>query len=73
MPSSYSLGEARCKAETSKGNPDEGAILCEVDSMDEPLWVPKSQVHGDSEVYREGTSGDLVVMEWWARKKGFAD
>lgn len=33
------------------------------------LWVPKSIIHADSEVYREGDEGKLVVLEWWAVKR----
>ncbi len=33
-------------------------------------WVPKSVVHDDSEVYKEGTSGKLVVARWFAEKEG---
>lgn len=29
------------------------------------LWIPQSQVHGDSEVYRKGDRGKLVVTRWW--------
>lgn len=35
-------------------------------------WVPKSVIHDDSEVYRDGDRGTLVVKEWWAEKEGFS-
>lgn len=66
MNEPHNLGAARCKSETS------AAILVHVDELGEALWVPKSQVHDDSEVYAEGHSGDLVVTEWFARQKGWA-
>ena len=31
-------------------------------------WVPQSAVHADSEVYKSGQSGDLVVVAWFAEK-----
>ena len=34
------------------------------------LWVPKEVLHEDSEVYKEGDEGKLVVETWWAEKKG---
>ena len=34
-----------------------------------PCWVPKSQIHDDSEVYQSGTSGKLIVSQWWAEKE----
>ena len=58
------IENARCTAETEK------AILVEADSLDESLWVPKSQVTDDSEVYKKDTDGDLIVTDWWAEKAG---
>ena len=56
-----------CKVikETSK------AILVESDEFDEPEWVPQSQIHEDSEIWKEGDEGDLVVTEWFAEQKGW--
>lgn len=34
------------------------------------VWWPKSQIHEDSEVYKMGTDGKLVVTEWIAEQKG---
>ncbi len=36
------------------------------------LWIPKSVIHDDSEVFDNGdnSQGDLVVMEWFAEKEG---
>lgn len=33
-------------------------------------WVPRSQIHDDSEVWERGHTGDLVVSGWWAQKNG---
>lgn len=49
-------------AETDKG-------LCVV-IEDEEVWLPKSQIDDDSEVYRRGTEGTLIVSRWIAEKKG---
>lgn len=47
----------------------EKAILVRlVDHEDRELWVPKSQIHDDSEVYGDGHEGVLVVSEWFAKK-----
>lgn len=37
------------------------------------VWVPKSQIHDDSEVYdaEEHANGMLVVSEWFATQKGW--
>lgn len=57
----HTIGNVTCKKETEK------AILCNLDDGT-TLWVPKSQVHDYSEVYRAGTNGDLVVSDWWAEQ-----
>ena len=44
------------------------ALLCKIDGQE--LWVPKSQIHDDSEVWEVGHEGKLVVTEWWAMQKG---
>lgn len=31
-------------------------------------WIPKSVIHDDSEVWREGDTGTLVLPEWFAVK-----
>jgi hypothetical protein len=41
-----------------------------VDLEGEPVWVPKSCVDDDSEVYRLGDEGTLLVSEWWAIREG---
>lgn len=33
-------------------------------------WIPDSQVHEDSEVWRRGDKGKLVVTMWIAEQKG---
>lgn len=35
------------------------------------IWIPKSVIHDDSEVYKPGTSGKLVVKSWWAEENGY--
>ena len=36
------------------------------------IWIPKSVIHDDSEVYQESDtdSGKLVLKGWWARREG---
>lgn len=33
-------------------------------------WIPKKLIHDDSETYKKGISGTLVVPEWFALKEG---
>ena len=35
----------------------------------EDVWIPTSQVHDDSEVYKPGTAGVLVIPRWVAEMK----
>lgn len=52
------------KRETDK------ALYVEVDGVG--AWIPKSQIHDDSEVYSKDTEGALVVPLWLAEEKGLA-
>lgn len=52
-----------CKHATQK------ALLVEVDG--DEVWVPQSQITDDSEVWKEGDTGTLVVTEWIAEQKGW--
>lgn len=48
----------------------EGALLVEIEG--DEYWIPKSQIHDDSEVWSMDTAadGDLVITKWIATKKG---
>lgn len=56
------LPDAFAKRETAK------ALLVVVDG--EEHWLPKSQIHSDSEVYADGHRGKLVITAWIAEQKG---
>lgn len=58
-----SLGEVEITKATDKA-------LFAVPKDDTGFWVPKSVVHDDSEVWKDGDKGDLVVKQWWAEKEG---
>jgi hypothetical protein len=60
MSASFIVPNAECIAQTDK------AILVEGDTLDEPTWIPQSQVHEDSEVYAKRHKGDLRVNSWFA-------
>jgi hypothetical protein len=59
-----SFEDVTCKAETEK------ALLCIIDG--EEHWIPKGQVDDDSEVYKRGDQGTLIVTEWIAKQKGLS-
>jgi hypothetical protein len=46
----------------------EKALLCLID--EEEHWIPLSQIDEDSEVYKMGTKGLLIIPRWLAKKKG---
>jgi len=63
-----SLGTAVVIRETRK------AILVRLDDRDrEEVWIPKSVIHDDSEVYdvEDHDKGELYVQMWWADKEGY--
>lgn len=48
------------------------ALLVHIPEIDtKPVWIQKSQIHDDSEVYKTGTEGELVVTDWVAEQKGW--
>lgn len=60
------VGEGRVKRETER------AVLVAM-SDDTEVWVPKSCLHDDSEVFEDsedGREGTLVVKRWFAEKEG---
>lgn len=55
------IGIATCTAKTAK------ALLCEFDDG-RKHWIPRSQVHHDSEVANKGHRGVVIVTKWLAGK-----
>jgi len=44
------------------------ALLCRIDGRER--WIPLSQIDDDSEVWKEGDEGKLVISMWFAEKEG---
>lgn len=44
------------------------ALLVEYEG--EEVWIPKSQIDDDSEVWKEGQEGTLIIPYWLAEEKG---
>ena len=61
------------QSQVAKGAAEAGAML--VGGLEkangDPTWIPMIGVHDDSEVYREGDRGELVVKEWLAVIRGW--
>jgi len=48
------------------------ALLVHIPEVDtEPQWIPQKHITEDSEVYRKGDEGKLVVTDWIAEQKGW--
>ena len=44
------------------------ALLVYSNEMDAQTWIPQSQIDTDSEVWKEGHEGSLVVSKWISHK-----
>jgi len=63
----YSLGEGFVTAHSDK------ALQVEIRPHGR-VWVPKTVIHDDSEVFEAagaGATGELVVKAWWAEKQRY--
>jgi 3-methyladenine DNA glycosylase AlkC len=63
----YDIGYGECIKESHKDTGKPGALLVKFET-DKELWIPKSVVHDDSEVRKEGQVGDVVVHAWWGEQ-----
>lgn len=48
-----------------------GNLICSCPEWDDEVVVPDSQIDDDSEVFKVGDEGTLVVSEWWATQRGY--
>ena len=46
----------------------DASLLCVIEGK--KVWIPKSQIDDDSEVYKDGHEGTLVISEWIATERG---
>lgn len=65
MATTYTVEDAVCVGESDL------AIKVKAPEFDGAVWVPKSHVDDDSEVYAECHEGKLIVTEWIAKQKGW--
>ncbi len=54
--------DCRCIQATAK------AIRIKHDSIAWSVWIPQSQIHDDSEVYKPNTDGTLIIPRWVAER-----
>ncbi len=55
-----------CEATYDSGK----ALKVSIPDLTDNKWVPHSQIHADSEVYRDGDKGCLVITDWLADQWG---
>lgn len=67
MGDGFNIGKATSLRETDK------AVLVLADDLAQEgeIWIPKSQIHDDSEVFKADQIGYLIVSSWYAEKKGW--
>lgn len=46
-------------------------VLAAIDG--EERWIPQNVIHDDSEVWRKGDEGVLVLQEWWVAETWLGD
>lgn len=46
---------------------DKGLLI---DDGDNRVWIPKSEVRDDSETYKKGDAGTMILATWIAKEKG---
>lgn len=61
-----SMGNVTVKRETEK------AVLVIFPGLKE-VWIPQAAIHDDSEVWKQGHIGKLVICAWFARARGWGD
>jgi hypothetical protein len=47
------------------------AILVVIDGTEH--WIPQSQIHGDSDVWKRGDKGKLIITKWIGAKRGLCE
>ena len=47
------------------------AVLVRSMEFNDEFWIPQSQIHEDSDVWKTGQEGDMLVTEWLAIQKGW--
>lgn len=57
------MGPAKIARATEK------AVLAVIGTKE--VWIPQSAVHDDSEIWKQGDAGKLVVCHWFARARGW--
>lgn len=66
----FDISGARCIDERYKNN-KRSAIRITAPIFSYPEWIPFWAVHDNSEVWKDGTSGKLLIKEKFAEEKGW--
>ena len=65
-PGHVALDEAICTRET-----DRAILVGDLNDEHDARWIPKSQIHKNSEVWKEAQTGRVIVSSWFAEQKGW--
>ncbi len=64
---SVTFEDAKVIAETAM------ALKIECEELNsQPVWIPRSVIHDDSEISEKDDEGTLALKRWFAEKEGFA-
>ena len=48
---------------------EKGGVLVHIGKLDRDVWFFQDMIHENSEIWKEGQEGQLVVSEWVTTKK----
>jgi hypothetical protein len=73
MKPGYDIEDAVCVLESKSGKAllIAAPFFAELGEENGKKMIPKSQITDDSEVYKVGDEGTLIVTEWLAEKEGW--
>jgi len=72
MSDDFDVPNAKAIKQTPPKAGHEGSLLVKAKDLGpDPVWILQSQITDDSEVYKEGHEGTLIVYRWFAEDEGW--
>lgn len=66
------INNSKCIAERPKAILVRSNEFLELGEKENQCWIPQEQIHADSDVYKIGSEGKLVLkIGWFINKKGW--
>jgi hypothetical protein len=69
----FTIDNAKCIRESEKAIFVKAQFFEDLGLQDGQVWIPKSQVTDNSEVFETDGEGKLIVTMWFARKSEWVD